>query len=194
MNSQDIKFELIDRSFMIIDKDGWEEFSFKKLAYEKKIDVSKINQFFGSKKQLLKEFSKMIDLRVEKEFDFKSLEDSSTKDNLFELIMLRLDHLQPYKNSLKKIIVSISKSPSMLKSVSENVSDSLDFYLELTKAYDNSYFDLFKKKTILLIYSYIFKVWLDDNSEELSRTMSELDKVLSLSEKVANRIKNFALF
>ena len=36
MNSQDIKFELIDRSFMIIDKDGWEEFSFKKLAYEKK--------------------------------------------------------------------------------------------------------------------------------------------------------------
>ncbi len=194
MNSQDIKFELIDRSFMIIDKDGWEEFSFKKLAYEKKIDVSKINQFFGSKKQLLKEFSKMIDLRVEKEFDFKSLEDSSTKDNLFELIMLRLDHLQPYKNSLKKIIVSISKSPSMLKSVSENISDSLDFYLELTKAYDSSCFDLFKKKTILLIYSYIFKVWLDDNSEELSRTMSELDKVLSLSEKVANRIKNFALF
>ena len=136
----------------------------------------------------------MIDLRVEKDFDFKSLEDSSTKDNLFELIMLRLDYMQPYKNSLKKIIVSISKSPSMLKSVSENVSDSLDFYLELTKAYDNSYFDLFKKKTILLIYSYIFKVWLDDNSEELSRTMSELDKVLSLSEKVANRIKNFALF
>ena len=179
---------------MIIDKDGWEEFSFKKLANEKKIDVSKINQFFGSKKQLLKEFSKMIDLRVEKEFDFKSLEDSSTKDNLFELIMLRLDYMQPYKNSLKKIIVSISKSPSMLKSVSENVSDSLDFYLELTKAYDSSYFDLFKKKTILLIYSYIFKVWLDDNSEELSRTMSELDKVLSLSEKVANRIKNFALF
>ena len=194
MNSQDIKFELIDRSFMIIDKDGWEEFSFKKLANEKKIDVSKINQFFGSKKQLLKEFSKMIDLRVEKEFDFKSLEDSSTKDNLFELIMLRLDYMQPYKNSLKKIIVSISRSPSMLKSVSENVSDSLDFYLELTKAYDSSYFDLFKKKTILLIYSYIFKVWLDDNSEELSRTMSELDKVLSLSEKVANRIKNFALF
>ena len=136
----------------------------------------------------------MIDLRVEKDFDFKSLEDSSTKDNLFELIMLRLDHLQPYKNSLKKIIVSISKSPSMLKSVSENISDSLDFYLELTKAYDSSCFDLFKKKTILLIYSYIFKVWLDDNSEELSRTMSELDKVLSLSEKVANRIKNFALF
>ena len=166
----------------------------KSWLMRKKIDISKINQFFGSKKQLLKEFSKMIDLRVEKEFDFKSLEDSSTKDNLFELIMLRLDHLQPYKNSLKKIIVSISKSPSMLKSVSENVSDSLDFYLELTKAYDNSYFFLFKKKTILLIYSYIFKVWLDDNSEELSRTMSELDKVLSLSEKVANRIKNFALF
>ena len=62
------------------------------------------------------------------------------------------------------------------------------------KAYDNSFFDIFKKKSIFLIYSYIFKVWLDDDSEELSKTMSELDKVLSISEKIANKLKNYALF
>ena len=102
--------------------------------------------------------------------------------------------MQPYKSSLKTIIFSLRKRPSMLKSISENVSSSLDFYLELTKAYDNSFFDIFKKKSIFLIYSYIFKVWLDDDSEELSKTMSELDKVLSISEKIANKLKNYALF
>ena len=136
----------------------------------------------------------MIDFKVEKEFDFQDLHDSSTKDNLFELIMLRLEYMQPYKDALKSIIFSIKKQPGMLKSVSNNVLDSLDFYLELTKAYDKSFFDLFKKKSILLIYSYIFKIWLDDKTEELSKTMSELDKLLTFSERLANNIKNYALF
>ena len=50
----------------------------------------------------------MIDLQVEKNFDFKDLENSSTKDNLFELIMLRLESMRPYK-SIKKHNFSFQK-------------------------------------------------------------------------------------
>ena len=194
MNSQDKKNQLIDSSFKIIEDEGWDNFTLKKLSEKKNLDINSINQFLRSKKNLLKEFSKMIDYKVEKEFNFEDLHDSSTKDNLFELIMLRLEYMQPYKAALKSIIFSIKKQPGMLRSVSNNVLDSLDFYLELTKAYDKSFFDLFKKKSILLIYSYIFKIWLDDNTEELSKTMSELDKLLTFSERLANNLKNYALF
>ncbi len=194
MNSQDKKNQLIDASFKIIEDEGWDNFSLKKLSEKKNLDINSINQLLRSKKNLLKEFSKMIDYKVEKEFNFEDLHDSSTKDNLFELIMLRLEYMQPYKAALKSIIFSIKKQPGMLRSVSNNVLDSLDFYLELTKAYDKSFFDLFKKKSILLIYSYIFKIWLDDNTEELSKTMSELDKLLTFSERLANNLKNYALF
>ena len=194
MNSQDKKNQLIDSSFKIIEDEGWDNFTLKKLSEKKNLDINSINQLLRSKKNLLKEFSKMIDFKVEKEFSFEDLHDSSTKDNLFELIMLRLEYMQPYKAALKSIIFSIKKQPGMLKSVSNNVLDSLDFYLELTKAYDKSFFDLFKKKSILLIYSYIFKIWLDDNTEELSKTMSELDKLLTFSERLANNLKNYALF
>ncbi len=194
MNSQDKKFKLIDTSFKMIEKSGWENFTFKKLAYKANVDINKITQLLKSKKNLLKEFSKMIDAKVEKEFDFSGLKDSSTKDNLFELIMLRLENMEPYKKSLKNIIFSIKSDPTILKVISKNVFNSLDFYLELTKAYENSFFDLFKKKSILLIYSYIFKVWLEDDSKELSKTMSELDKLLSVSERLANKFKNYSLF
>ena len=194
MNSQDKKNQLIDSSFKIIEDEGWDNFTLKKLSEKKNLDINIINQLLRSKKNLLKEFSKMIDFKVEKEFDFQDLHDSSTKDNLFELIMLRLEYMQPYKAALTRIIFSITKQPGMLRSVSNNVLDSLDFYLELTKAYDKSFFDLFKKKSILLIYSYIFKIWLDDKTEELSKTMSELDKLLTFSERLANNIKNYALF
>ena len=102
--------------------------------------------------------------------------------------------MQPYKESLKKIIMSLKTDPTTTKSISLNVLESLDFYLELTDAYDNSIFDILKKKSFLILYSYIFMVWLDDKTDELSRTMSELDKVLSLSEKMALNFRSYTPF
>ena len=75
-----------------------------------------------------------------------------------------------------------------------NILNSIDFYLELTNAYDDSFFDIFKKKSIFVIYSYIFTIWLDDNSTELSKTMSELDRLLTFSEKLALNFKNYTPF
>ena len=146
---------------------------------------------FLKKEDILKEFSSMIDLQVEKNFDFKDLENSSTKDNLFELIMLRLELMRPYKKALKNIILVFRSNLSMIKSVSFKILNSLDFYLELTNAYDGSFFDIFKKKAIFFIYTQTFMVWINDDSEEMSKTMSELDKMLSFSEKITNSFNDY---
>ena len=50
----------------------------------------------------------MIDIKVEKSFDYEELTNTSVKDNLFELIMLRLEYMQPYKNALKVLKVLLS--------------------------------------------------------------------------------------
>ena len=95
MNLSEKKFKLINVAFQMIEKLGWQKFSLKRLADEEKISIAEINQIFRKKEDILKEFSSMIDLQVEKNFDFKDLENSSTKDNLFELIMLRLELMRP---------------------------------------------------------------------------------------------------
>ena len=191
MNLSQKKFKLINAAFQMIEKQGWQKFSLKRLADEKKISIVEVNQIFRKKEDILKEFSSMIDLQVEKNFDFRDLENSSTKDNLFELIMLRLELMRPYKKALKNIILALRSNLSMIKSVSFKILNSLDFYLELTNAYDGSFFDIFKKKVILFIYTQTFVVWINDDSEEMSKTMSELDKMLSFSEKITNSFKDY---
>ena len=191
MNLSQKKFKLINVAFQMIEKQGWQKFSLKRLADEKKISIVEVNQIFRKKEDILKEFSSMIDLQVEKNFDFRDLENSSTKDNLFELIMLRLELMRPYKKALKNIILALRSNLSMIKSVSFKILNSLDFYLELTNAYDGSFFDIFKKKVILFIYTQTFVVWINDDSEEMSKTMSELDKMLSFSEKITNSFKDY---
>ncbi len=194
MKSSDKKFNLVKSSFNIIEKSGWKSFSLQKLSYAEKIPINEIKIFFKSEITILDEFSKMIDIKVEKSFDYEELTNTSVKDNLFELIMLRLEYMQPYRNALKSIKSSFKSDPLVAKSVAKNVMNSLDFYLELTNAFNDSFLDIFKKKSIFLIYSYIFMIWLEDESDELSKTMSELDKLLTFSEKIALDFKTYTPF
>ena len=194
MNSSEKKFNLINASLNIIEKSGWKSFSLQKLSYSEKIPVSEIKKIFNSEINILDEFSKMIDIKVEKSFDFEELQNTSVKDNLFELIMLRLEFMQPYRNALKNIKNSFKSDPLVAKSVAKNVMNSLDFYLELTNVFNDSFLDIFKKKSIFFIYSYIFMIWLEDDTEELSKTMSELDKLLTFSEKIALNFKTYTPF
>ena len=194
MKSSDKKLNLVKSSFNIIEKSGWKSFSLQKLSYAEKIPINEIKIFFKSEITILDEFSKMIDIKVEKSFDYEELTNTSVKDNLFELIMLRLEYMQPYRNALKSIKSSFKSDPLVAKSVAKNVMNSLDFYLELTNAFNDSFLDIFKKKSIFLIYSYIFMIWLEDDSDELSKTMSELDRLLTFSEKIALNFKTYTPF
>ena len=102
--------------------------------------------------------------------------------------------MEIYKKALKRIILDLDGNPLPLKNVLIAVNNSLDFYLELSRAYDNSFFDIFKKKMILVVYGLIFRTWLEDNSEDLSSTMSELDKFLSFSETLAQKFRDYTPF
>ena len=187
------KFKIIEESFLFIDKIGWKEFSIERFAEENKYKTSEVKNFIGNKNDLLIEFSKMIDEKVELNIDIEEFENSDVKDNIFELIMMRFDAMTPFKGGLKKIINEI-KNPIILKEISQNILVSMDFYLEFSNAYDDTIFDVIKKKSLFLIYSYCFKAWLNDDSKELSKTMSELDRLLNYAEKFSKKAKDFLSF
>ena len=113
------------------------------------------------------------------------------KDNLFELIMLRLEAMQTYKVALRNILSSAKEQPIILKKLSKNIINSLDFYLELSSYYDYTPVDFLKKNAIFFIYSLTFRVWLNDESDDLSKTMAELDKFLSMADKANKKITSF---
>tara|TARA_B100000900_G_scaffold379043_1_gene363652 strand:+ start:63 stop:641 length:579 start_codon:yes stop_codon:yes gene_type:complete len=187
------KKKVIQLSFKLIEKIGWNDFSLEKLSNLEKISLDELKDLVVSKNNVLSEYSKMIDQDVDALIDIEDFKDSSVKDNLFELLMCRFESMSKYKKALQKIIES-GKDPNLIKVISCNVMNSLDFYLEFSGAFDGTFFDHFKKKTLLLIYAYCFKTWLKDNSKDLSPTMSELDRLLTISEKFARKTKDFSLF
>ena len=191
MNSNNKEHQLLKKAFEIIERDGWEKFSLHNLSKQEKIRYEDLKFYFKNKNDVIDKFSIMIDSIVESKVNLDDFKISSKKDNLFELIMLRLEEMKNFKISLVKIIKSAKNKPLLLRKISGNVMNTLDFYLELSSCYDNTPLDFFKKNTIFFIYSFTFKTWLKDESDDLATTMAELDRLLTLSEQAEKKIKTF---
>ena len=190
-NSLENELIFIKKGFELIKKVGWDKFSIKKMSKTLKIPNDELKKIFSCKNSIINKFSIMIDNNVETKVSINDFRDTSTKDILFELIMLRFDEMEDYKDALKSILKSSKKNPLLLSIISKNLLNTMDFYLELSNAYKNSPFEFYKKNFLLLIYSLTFKIWLEDNTEDLSETMAELDKLLSMAQNLQNNIKNF---
>lgn len=190
MKTNNKEFYIVEKAFQIVQKKGWEKFSLQDLSKEK-IKESEINSYFKNKNEIIDKFSFMIDSLVESKVNLNDFKISSKKDNLFELIMLRLDEMRPYKVPLTKIVDAAKQNPCLLSRISKNVMNSMDFYLELTSSYNETPIDFLKKNTLFFIYSFTFKIWLEDDSDDLASTMAELDRLLSISENAEKKIKNF---
>jgi hypothetical protein len=185
------EYIILDKIFTNIAKDGWTKFSLLQFSKTQKISIKDLKIFFRNKDHILERFSKMIDFKVESNIDIEEMKSTSKKDNLFELIMLRLEVMQTYKVALRNILSSAKEQPIILKKLSKNIINSLDFYLELSLYYDDTPVDFLKKNAIFIVYSLTFRVWLNDESDDLSKTMAELDKFLSMADKANERITNF---
>ncbi|MAH78942.1 MAG: hypothetical protein CBE14_002525 [Rickettsiales bacterium TMED254] len=183
--------ELIKYSFDLIEKEGWSSFSFNKLSKSLNTELNIVKDLLKSKKQLLIIFSEYIDEEVMKNVDINDLKDNSVRDNLFELLMLRFEKLQPFKTSLRILLNDLKSKPRDLKEIYKKIINSLDFYMEISNSKKNFIFDLIKLNSIFLIYSLTFKTWLNDESKDMSITMAELDKWLSKAEHYSEKISLF---
>ena len=190
-NSSETEKNYIKKGFDLINDIGWDKFSIEKLSTIENIPVRDLKVFFKCKYSIVDKFSKMIDINIESKLRLEDFKDSSKKDILFELTMMRFDEMEEFKGSLSKILDVSKKKPLLASVITKNVMNTMDFFLELSNSYSNYAFDVLKKNFLFLIYSITFKTWLSDNTEDLSKTMAELDKLLSTAENVQQKVSSF---
>ena len=190
-NSIETENKYIKKGFDLINDIGWEKFSLEKLSTKEKIPINDLKVFFKCKNSIVDKFSRMIDKNIESKLRIEDFKDSSKKDILFELIMMRFDEMESFKGSLLKILDVSKNKPLLISIITKNVMNTMDFFLELSNSYNNYAFDILKKNFLFFIYSITFKTWLSDNTEDLSKTMAELDKLLSTAENLQQKVSSF---
>ena len=141
----------------------------------------KKKKYINTKNDLLKNLNRYVDsILVEQT---KNLENSTTKDMLFEVLMMRFDILQQNRISFIKIYEVLKKSPNKFLSLFPSFLESMIVTAELANFNVNGLKGSLRLKGLFIIYFITFYTWTDDNTLSLEKTMNALDKNLDQAEK-----------
>ena len=141
----------------------------------------KKQKYIKTKNDLLKNLNRYVDsILIEKT---KYLENSSTKDMLFEVLMMRFDILQQNRLSFIKIFDALKKSPKNILKLFPSFLESMIVTAELAKFNVNGLKGSLRLKGLFIIYFITFYTWAGDNTLSLEKTMNALDKNLDQAEK-----------
>ena len=139
----------------------------------------KIN--INSKFDLLKNLNRYVDdMLINK---MRSIENSSTKDMLFEVLMARFDILQLNRKSFLEIYKFFKKKPQYFIKLLPSFLESMIVTAELSKYNVNGLKGTIRLKGLMLVYFVTFFQWIDDKNLSLEKTMTALDKNLDQAEK-----------
>jgi len=137
--------------------------------------------YINSKNDLLKNLNRYVDsILIEKT---QYIENSTSKDMLFEVLMMRFDILQENRISFIKIYDALKKSPKNILKLFPSFLESMIVTAELAKFNVNGLKGSIRLKGLFIIYLITFYVWVDDRSLSLEKTMNALDTNLNQAEK-----------
>jgi len=164
---------------------GWRNLSYAEIAKDAGLSLAAAYQAYPSKGAILLGITRDIDARL-----FASLEedplDGSAKDRLFDLLMRRFDVLNDHREAYAALAWELPRTPIEAGCLMFQLRRSLANMLEAAGLSASGLRGAFRIEGLGAIYAAALRVWLKDDSADLSKTMAELDKRLGQVERCIN--------
>jgi AcrR family transcriptional regulator len=181
----DLSRQIIDTALTLAGEKGWRATTMADIAARAEISLAEIYRVFPSKSDILRGFTRRIDEVVLSEGP-EGDESESPRDRLFDVMMRRFDALAPYRSGLESISRELRSDPLAGPVHACSLRRSLSWMLEAAGIPSDGIAGMLRVKGLAVIYLMVFKVWLTDDSADLSRTMAALDARLRQAEQFSS--------
>lgn len=176
-----INEEIILKAAMKLGKEeGWRWVTLTKIAKITGLEEIDIKKKYGSKAEILSNFSKEIDSTVVNNAEKNSTD--SPRDYLFELLMARFDALLPYKSEIQSIICDQIFEPKDFNLFLNDRTNSMALILQAAGLPTSGFFGKLRIHGLLLIYTIAFRIWLLDDTPDFGKTMASINENLRKAE------------
>ena len=160
------------------------------IATEAGLTPADLRILFCSKAAILTAFVEIIDQKVLSQ-DFHFQDEDTPRDRLFEVLMSRFDSLGEHRDAVSALCRDLQGDPLAAISLGPTALISTGWMLEAAGISVNGPFGLLRTKGLLAVWLATLRVWLADDSPDLSRTMAALDRYLRRAERVALELQRF---
>ena len=187
--SVDVTQQIIDTAFELAVERGWRDLSLAEVAEAAGLPLSAVYPVFPSKQSILEGFASRVDAEMLAE-PVEGLE-SPARDRLFDMLMRRFDALQPYKEALGVISQDQLRDPLATCCGLGRLGRSMAATLEAAGFSTTGCRGVLRIKGLSAIYLATLRVWLRDDSEDMAKTMAQLDKQLARVDSFIGRLASY---
>lgn len=174
---------LLELLFNEIEKTGWKNFSLAAFEATHEELKEEIAFSFPTKVSILLRYLDVLDLKTLSYI--KTMEgESSFKDHLFDIMMHRFDEMQAHRQVLKVIINHLWLDPCDSLECLKRMQLSCEKIIKSFSGGRHEMQNFLYSKGLLLIYLNACRIWIYDETSDLSQTMVALDQGLSKGEEL----------
>jgi AcrR family transcriptional regulator len=173
----------IDALMALAAEKPYREIGLAEIGERAGLSLADLRDLFPSKGAILGGFSRRIDRAVLDGTD-ASLAEETARERVLDIMMRRFDALKPYREALRSIGRGLRGDPLSIAAMHQVAVNSQRFMLAAAGIDVTDALGTLKLQGAVAVFGRTFETFLDDEEEDLARTMARLDKELDKGERV----------
>lgn len=152
------------------------------VAADAEVTLADLRRQFASRMAILRAFVQRIDVAV-LAGDDPQMADQPPRERLFDVLMRRLELLEPYRPAVRSLRQSVRTDPGLGVALNGLLVQSMGYMLAAAKVSMGGARGRFKAQGLALSWAGIVDAWLSDTDPGLARTMVAVDRALARGER-----------
>jgi AcrR family transcriptional regulator len=175
----------IDGLMTLVAGRGWHRVTPVDVATEAGLTMAQLYALFPTKTKILAGFVRRVDQAT---FATRPEGDGKVRDRLFDLLMRRFEALKPHRPALKELARAGLRDCALPLAMGPRFLNAMRWIADAAGVGTSGLFGALRVKALAAAYLWAFRVFLDDDSEDLARTMAALDRALARCESLAQSL------
>jgi ubiquinone biosynthesis protein COQ9 len=168
---------------------GWHGLTMQGVSAASGLPLAELRRLAPSPLHLLRLHARVVDRTVLAGTVPSPLGSEPARDRMFDVLMRRIDALQPHRAGILRLAVDARADPLLALALLAALPGSMAWMLEAAAIGTAGLPGLVRAKGLAAIWLYTLRAWTRDGTADLGATMAALDRALDRAEQVARTLR-----
>jgi AcrR family transcriptional regulator len=183
-NAKSARDRIIDAFMDLVVEKPIEQIGFNEIAARANLSLSELRALFGSKLAILAAHVKEIDRKV-LATQAPDMAEESARERLFDVLMRRLEILEPRKDAVRSLLRSCRRDPAMAMALNGLAVRSQQWMLAAADLDASGPGGVIRAQGLALLFASVLRTWVNDHDPGHARTMAALDRGLARGQRLS---------
>lgn len=181
MNNEEIDLKLFNSAMKLAAEQGWNQMTLVDAAQQADIPVQTARMRFPCKSSLFIYLNRLADESALAQ----TYQEQPVADYLFDLFMSRFDVLQEYRDGVVSALHTLPLNPPLALMMGIATKNSMRWIAESAQINTFGIKGIACIKGLTALWVINMRVWIKDDTQDLSKTMASLDQTIKKTGKFA---------